>query len=164
MYSNDYKGLLPAPFPRDPNNYTPDIPEGMTYWFLSLGPYVHVNWGWLPGYSTLPADKPSVFADPARDQMQLYITNGLHYGLNGEMGARKLPQIRGNRVLLADATGYFILNNRWPAFVPQYHWKLGTFITLDFQRHPKGLNLCFTDGHVSFMRPDEITDTVMDDQ
>lgn len=162
MYANDNNGLLPASMPRDV--YTPGIPDGMTYWFLSLNPYTSVEWGWLPRYSTLPQYKRTVFCDPAREEFLNYIVYGLHYGYNMEFSARKLGKIRGLRTLLADATGYEFINNRFPYYQVFYHWRIGSTLTLDFMRHRRGVNLAFIDGHVECVAKDDITESMMDDE
>lgn len=162
MYANDHNGLLPASMPRDV--YTPGIPDNMTYWFLSLENYTSVEWGWLPGYSTLPNGKRTVFCDPAREEFLNYIVQGLHYGYNMEVSARKIAQVRGMRVMLADATGYEFINNRFPYYQAFYHWRIGPTLSLDFMRHRGGVNLAFTDGHVECVPKDMITEAMMDDE
>jgi prepilin-type N-terminal cleavage/methylation domain-containing protein/prepilin-type processing-associated H-X9-DG protein len=163
MYSNDYRGVLPAAFP--PDVYTSDIPAGSTYWFLGLGGYTNVKWAYLPGYATQPLNQATVFADPARDQLFLYLIYGLHYGYNQEFSARKLTSIRGTaKGLIADATGYWFEVDRYGYYYAGFNWQVGNQVTLDFKRHRRGLNISFTDGHVETIPTKIITNQMLTDQ
>jgi prepilin-type N-terminal cleavage/methylation domain-containing protein/prepilin-type processing-associated H-X9-DG protein len=162
MYVNDNKGFLPAAFP--PDVYTPGIPPGSDYWFLSIQRYTGVQWGWMPGWATLPDGRLTIFADPARDDEALYISRGLHYGYNAEFASRKITQIKGMRGLMADATGYWFLNNRFPYYMPGFNWQTGSQITLDLTRHRKVINIAFLDGHVEPVRSESVTADLLDDK